>query len=41
MERNLTKLKGKLVKIIRDDKGRCDDYFVSPKFRQLLLHWGY
>ena len=32
--------KGKLVKMIKDVNGRFD-YSISPKIRQILLHWGY
>ena len=32
---------GKLVKIIRDAGSKFDDYSISSKIRQLLLHWGY
>ena len=32
---------GKLVKMIRDVGGKFDDYSISPKIRQTLLHWGY
>ena len=31
----------KLVKIIRDADSKFDDYSISPKIRQILLHWGY
>ena len=34
-------LKGKLVKIIEDSFGKFDDCLISPKVRQILLHWGY
>ena len=27
--------------MIRDINGRFDDYFTSPRIRQILLHWGY
>ena len=37
----LNRFKGKLVKLIRDANGRFDDYSVSPKIRQIVLHWGY
>ena len=37
----LTRFKGKLVNMIKDIKGRFDDYSVSPKVSQILLHWGY
>ena len=33
--------KDKLVKMIKDFNGRFDDYSISPKIRQILLHWGY
>ena len=33
--------RSKLVKIIRDAGSKFDDYSVSPKIRQILLHWGY
>ena len=31
----------KLVKIIKDAGYKFDDYSISPKIRQILLHWGY
>ena len=37
----VTRFKGKLVKMIKDANSRFDDYSVSPKIRQILLHWGY
>ena len=27
--------------MIKDVNGRFDDYFISPKIRQILLYWGY
>ena len=27
--------------MIKDFSGRFDDYSVSPKMTQMLLHWGY
>ena len=27
--------------MIKDTKGRFDYHFISPKIRQILLHWGY
>ena len=27
--------------MIKDVNGRFDDYSISPKIRQILLHWGY
>ena len=31
----------KLVKKIKDAGNKFDDYSISPKIRQILLHWGY
>ena len=33
--------RGKLVKMIRNTVSKYDDYSISPKLRQILLHWGY
>ena len=33
--------KGILVKMIKDKGTKFDDFSVSPKIRQILLHWGY
>ena len=27
--------------MIKDVNGRFDDYSISPKIGQILLHWGY
>ena len=35
------RLKGKLVKIIKDVGSKFDDYLISPKIRQILLNWVY
>ena len=35
------RFKGILVKMIKDKGGKFDDYNISPKIRQTLLHWGY
>ena len=35
------RFKGKLVKMIRDAGSKFDDYSISPKIRQISLHWGY
>ena len=35
------RFRGKLVKRIRDAGSKFDDYSISPKIRQILLHWGY
>ena len=37
----MSRFKGKLVKTIKDVNGKFDDYSISPKIRQILLHWGY
>ena len=28
------------MKMIRDAGSKCNDYSISPKIRQILLHWG-
>ena len=33
--------RGKLVKMIKDNGSKLDDYLISPKIRQILLYWGY
>ena len=35
----MSRFRGKLVKMIAGSK--FDDYSISPKIRQILLHWGY
>ena len=37
----VSRFKGRLIKMIKDVNGKFDDYSLSPKIRQLLLHWGY
>ena len=37
----MSRFRRKLVKMIKDVGGKFDDYSVSPKIRQILLHWGY
>ena len=37
----VSRFKGKLVKMIKDVGGKFDDYSISPKIRQILLHLGY
>ena len=32
------RFKGKLGKKIKDANGRSDDYLISPKIKQILLH---
>ena len=41
MEKIVSRFRGKLVKMIRDDGNKFDDYSISPKIRQTLLNWGY
>ena len=36
----VSRFRGKLVNIIKD-AGSKYDYSISPKIRQILLHWGY
>ena len=33
--------KGVIVQIIKIRNGKYNDYSISPKIRQILLHWGY
>ena len=40
-KRILTIFNGKFVKMIKDANSRFDDFSISPKIRQILLHWGY
>ena len=35
------RFRGKLVKMIKDADSKFDGYSISPKIRQILLHWGY
>ena len=37
----VNRFKDILVKMIKDTGIKYDDYSVSPKIRQVLLHWGY
>ena len=37
----VSRFRGKLVKMIKDAGSKFDDYLISPKIRQTLLHWGY
>ena len=37
----VSRFRGKFVKMIRDARSKFDDYSISPKIRQILLHWGY
>ena len=37
----VSKLRGKLIKMIKDVGSKFDDYSILPKVRQILLHWSY
>ena len=39
--KNVSRFKGKLVKMIKNSGSKYDDYSISPKIRQILFHWGY
>ena len=41
MEKNCTRFRGKLMKMIKDAGSKFGDYSISPKIRHTLLHWGY
>ena len=34
----VSKFQSRLIKVIRGANGRFDDYSISPKIRQILLH---
>ena len=38
-EKIVSRFRGKLVKMIKDAGSKFDDYSISPKIRQILLHW--
>ena len=38
---DINRFKGILIKMIKDAHSKFDDYSISPKIRQTLLHWGY
>ena len=37
----VNRFKGKLIKMIKNVNGKFDDYSISPKIREILLHCGY
>ena len=38
----VSRFKGKLIKTVKEDVNcKLDQYSISPKIRQVLLHWGY
>ena len=36
-----SRFRGKLGRMIKDAGSKCNDYSISPKIGQVLLHWGY
>ena len=40
-KRIVSRFRGKLGKMIKDAGSKSNDYSISPKIRQVLLHWGY
>ena len=40
-EKSVSRFPGKLVKMIKDACSKFDDYSISLKIKQILLHWGY
>ena len=36
----MSRFKDKLVKMIKNSGRKYDEYSISPKIRQILLHWG-
>ena len=41
MEKIVSTFRGKLVKMIRNAGSKYDDFSISPKIRQILLHSSY
>ena len=37
----MIRFRSKLVKMIQDPGSKFDDYSISSKIRQILLHWCY
>ena len=37
----MSRFRGKLLKMIKNCGSKYDNYSISPKIRQILLHWGY
>ena len=40
-KRIVSRIRGKLVKMIKNPGCKFDDYSILPKIRQILLHWDY
>ena len=41
MEKNVSKFRDKLVKMIKNAGCKFDNYSISPKIRLILLHWSH
>ena len=41
MKKIVSRFRGELVKRIKDASSKFDDYSISSKIRQILLHWSY
>ena len=41
LKKFVSRFRGKLVKLIKDASTKFEDYSISRKTRQILLHWGY
>ena len=37
----VSRFRDKLVKMIKDTGSKFDNYSISTKIRQILVHWGY
>ena len=40
-KRIVSRFRSKVVRITKDAASKYDDYSISPKIRQIVLHWGY
>ena len=40
-KKTVSRFRGKLVKMIKNSGSKYDNYSISPKIRQILLHRGY
>ena len=40
-EKNVSKFRDKLVKMIKNAGCKFDNYSISPKIRLILLHWSH
>ena len=38
-KKTVSRFRSKLVKMIKDAGSKFNDYSISPKMRQFLLHW--